>query len=281
MVEQVNVALAGQEKSPEQVKHDEEMAKVAEGNQGDLSIDNKDGEKTVVQPEGAPAVAERPAEIPEKFWDAEKGEVNTAALLKSQQDGEKALREKGIEPVEETPEVKPEGDQAPNAVTTAQANYDANGKLEESDYTALAGVGMDRASVDAYIAGQKAIISGLQTAAAEPFGGELENFNAAAEWAVDNLTKEEIAALDVQLTSTNAAIVKQGAVALQAKHAAGADIAPNVTIQGDAAASASGTSFRSSAEMQKAMSDPRYKNDESYRAEVAGKISRSNQKLFG
>ena len=275
MVDQVNVALAGQEKTPEEIAKEAEMVKVAEKNEGTLSLDNKDGEKTVVKPEGAPAVAERPAEIPEKFWDAEKGEVNTAALLKSQQDGEKALREKGIEPKDETPEVKPEGEQTPTAVTTAQANYDANGKLEEADYTALAGVGMDRATVDAYIAGQKAIIANLESAAAAPFGDSMDNFNAAAQWAGENLTKDEIAALDVQLTSTNPAIVKQGATALQAKYAAGADIIPEVTIHGDGATNQGGTSFSSSADMQKAMSDPRYKNDASYRAEVAGKISRS------
>ena len=277
MVESVNVALSNEEKPADQVAHEEAMKKVSDANDGIVSA----GDET-------PKVTERPAEIPEKFWDAEKGEVNTAALLKSQADGEAALREANIKPKED--EVKPEDDDtAPKGdevvtsevINKASEAFAKNGELSESDYESLEKAGMPKPMVDEYIAGQKAIVANLESAAAAPFGGDFENYNKAADWAAEKLSEDEIKALDIQLTSTNPAIVKQGAAALQAKYAANADITPETVIHGDGTQTTSGTAFRSSAEMQAAMSDPRYKTDAAYRAEVAGKVSRSDSKLFG
>jgi len=290
MVEKVNVELSPNA-TPEEVKaHEEAMTKLADENQGNLTIKDKDGNVVEVKPQGEPTgeqKVERPADIPEKFWDAEKGEVNIAALLKSQQDGEVALRagkpEVKPEPKEgEEGYVKPEdkSEAKPEVVANASKEYAEKGELTAETYTALEAQGMDRAMVDEYITGQKAIVAGLEAAAASPFEGDFTKYNAAADWAAEKLTDDEIKAFDIQLTSTNPAIVAQGAKALAAKYAAEADIAPDVTIHGDGSTNQGGTSFKSSAEMQAAMSDPRYKNDESYRQEVAAKIGRSPDTLF-
>jgi len=281
MVDTLNVGNSAPDPSIQQT-HEEKMAALADANQGTITATDKDGNQTVVTPrdQAAPTVAERPAEIPEKFWDAEKGEVNVPALLKSQQDAEAALR--GNEPAPETPaEGAPEGtteDQQP-VVAKASAEYAQKGEMSDATYAELETVGLSRAMVDQYIAGQEAIVESIRNAAGEPFGG-LEGYNKAADWAAENLSDDEIAALDVQLTSTNPAIVKQGAAALHSKYAANADITPDVTVSGTGSPN-TGTSFRSSAEMQAAMSDPRYKTDSAYRDEVAGKIARSSAALFG
>jgi len=277
-----------------QAEHDAKMAALADANQGNLSY-KKDGETTQVTGgeeaaggEAAPAVAERPADIPEKFWDAVKGEVNIPALLKSQKDAEAALRGKQAEPAkaEEAAAEETEAEAAPEvkadqtaAVTAASAEFAKDGALSESTYDQLATVGLDRGMVDTYISGQQAIVTQLETAAATPFGG-MEGYNEAANWAAENLTSDDIAALDVQLTSSNPAIVKAGAEALKARHAAEADITPDVTLSGQGSPSNAGTAFRSGAEMQAAMSDPRYRTDPAFRAEVADKIARSQANLF-
>lgn len=285
MVDKLNVPTSTPDPKIQET-HEEKMVKVAEENQGDLRQKTKDGEETVVTPQGqaAPTVTPRPDDIPEKFWDAEKGEVNVAALLKSQQDAEAALQ--GKKPTEEKPAEEekpkvPEGttDEQTPVVAKASEEYAEKGELSDATYESLEKVGLSREMVAQYISGQQALVSQIETAAGEPFGG-LEGFNKAADWAAEALNEDEIKALDIQLTSSNPAIVKQGAAALQEKYAANADISPEVTLSGNGSPN-TGTAFRSSAEMQAAIADPRYAKDSAYRDEVAGKIARSDAALFG
>jgi hypothetical protein len=283
MVDRVGQSTEQPEKDAAQKKHEEEMIAVADGNEGNLSMKEKDGSETVVTPQDQAAssdVPQRPDDIPEKFWDAEKGEVNVPALLKSQQDGEAALREQN----------KPEGDSEstegneaaageadPKVVEAASAEFAEKGELSADTYAALEGQGLSKDMVDQYIDGQKAIIERIQGAAFGAFDGGEEQYNEAANWAANNLSESEIQALDAQITSTNPAIVAEGAKALAAKWAENRDVDPTVTIHGEGNASVSGSYFKSGAEMQAAMNDPKYSKDESFRAEVAQKIARAEK----
>jgi len=231
----------------------------------------KEGEEGYV----APTVPKRPDNVPEKFWDAEKGVVNTEALLKSQADAEAALRQGTPKP---TPKEGEEGYVAPaagqdEAVANATTEFAEKGELTVETYTALEGVGLSKEIVDNYIAGQQSIVSTLQEAAYSPFEG-VEGYDRAAVWAAEHMDEAGIKALDVQLTSTNPAIVAQGAKALAAKYVAEADIEPN-TIRGDANNAAAGDSYASSREMMKDMSSNKYKTSAAFRAEVMAKIGRS------
>ena len=295
MVDKVVIELSPNATPEEIAAHDAAMAKVADENDGKLTMKDKDGNEVVVKPEVKPdgsEVTERPDDIPEKFWDAEKGVVNVAALLKSQQDGEAALRGK-TEPKpdgdkELTDEEKAAAEAAKNAeadpkvVADATAEFAEKGELTPETYEKLDKAGLSKEMVDQYIAGQTAIMVNHEAAVTGPFEGSIEEYNKAADWAAENLSEDEIKALDVQLLNSNPAIAKQGAAALQEKYAANADIDPTVTIQGDGnPGKTSGTSYKSSAEMQKDMADARYKKDPAFRAEVAAKIDRSDAKLFG
>lgn len=281
------------EKTAEQKEHDEKMAKIADENEGKLSMKEKDGTETVVTPgsqePAASTVTQRPDDIPEKFWDAEKGEVNVAALLKSQQDGEAAIRA-GTEPKpkpegEQTPEEKAAAEKAaaetgqadPKVVQDASAEFAEKGELSPETYAALEGQGLDKGMVDQYISGQQALIERVQNAAFGAFENGKDDYNAAADWAAANLTEDEVKALDVQITSTNPAIVAQGAKALSEKWVANRDVDPTVTIHGDGGANVTGAYFKSSAEMQAAMSDPKYGKDQAFRDEVMGKIDRAEK----
>lgn len=244
----------------------------------------KEGEEGYVAPTGEQKI-ERPDDIPEKFWDSEKGEVNIAALLKSQADGEAALRgQVKPEPKEgEEGYVKPEpkegeeGYVAPNqtkAVEAASAEWSEKGTLSDETYTALEGVGLSKDMVNDYIAGQSAIISTLQASAYEPFDGQ-EGYTQATTWAAENLSEDEIKAFDVQLTSTNPAIVAQGSKALAAKYKAEADHEPD-TLRGGGNGASAGDSYKSSREMMKDMNSSKYRTSEAFRKEVAQKLGRSN-----
>lgn len=293
MVDTVVVSMEGNEtRTPEeQVIHDKAMAELADKEATRLSaIDsrNKDGDvvlEPVVGDDGKPV---RPEAIPEKFWNADKGEVNVEALLKSQKDGEEAIRlaeaNKQLTPEEiaaaAAAKAAAEKD-APTdqvaSITAASAEFAEKGELTTETYDALAKVGLSKDMVNEYIEGQTAIRTTLTAAAHSPFEGSADEYSKAADWAADTLSDDEIAALDVQLTSRNPALVTQGAIALQAKYAAQADVDPTLTIHGDGGTSVTGTIFKSSAEMKAAMRDPKYAKDSAFRAEVAGKIDRASK----
>ena len=54
--------------------------------------------------EAAPGRIERPEEVPEKFWDAERGALRTEALLKSYRELERRLSARFAPPAEDAPE---------------------------------------------------------------------------------------------------------------------------------------------------------------------------------
>lgn len=246
----------------------------------------KEGEEGYVAPVDPNAVAKRPDNVPEKFWNAEKGEINTEALLKSQADGEAVISASGVKPP--VVELK-EGDEGyvaptvepvvpasadPKVVSDASAEFAEKGELSVDTYGKLEAAGLDKGMVDSYIEGQKAIVGKLQDAAYSPFDG-VDGYNEAANWAATTYTDDEVKALDVQLTSMNPAIVAQGAKALQARFVAEADLEPN-TIRGNSNNPATGGVYGSSREMMKDMNSKVYRTSAAFRAEVAAKLGRSN-----
>ncbi len=267
------------EQTPEQQEaaHNEQMAAIADEQ---TRLANPDAAPET--PAEDPKVPERPENIPEKFWNAETGEVNTEALLKSQQDGEAELRRLQQEgkSTDKNQQTDQEGSEPESsAVDAARTEYAENRTLSDETYARLEKEsGLTRQDVDIYIAGQEAIVTSLQNAAFGEFGGEQDNYVKATEWARENLSEDAIAALDVQLSSTNPAIVKEGAKALAAQYTANADISPDTVVNGDAETSTSGSFFKSSREMRQAMSDSRYEKDPAYRDEVARKIDRASKK---
>ena len=234
-----------------------------------------------VPAEGEQQVTARPDNVPEKFWDAEKGVVNTEALLKAQADAEAALRatqQGDPKPTEGEQEAPAEGEpevtkeQAP-VVANASKEFAEKGELSEETFKSLEGVGLSKEMVNAYIEGQKAIVSNLQSAAYEPFEGK-DGYDKAADWAAQNLPDGEIQAIDVQLTSNNPAIVAQGAKALMNVYAENADVEPSL-LRGNANNSDTGANYGSRAEMMKDMASSQYRTSEAFRTEVREKLRRS------
>ena len=249
--------------------HDDAMAaKAAEGVNGMGEEQPKDE---------APAKAERPEWLPEKFWDAESGSPRMEEMAKSYAELEKARADAGETPAE-TPAAESTGDEAQDsAIAAAEAEFAKDGKLSAERYDELAKVGISKAMVDNYISGQQAIATQLTNAAYGAAGGEAE-FKAAQEWAAANLSDAEIDAIDVLLSSDNPATVAEGAKNLYAKYSADADVTPDNPIIGNGGRTAnSGAHFKSGAEMQAAIADPRYKSDPAYREEVISKIDRAEK----
>lgn len=237
---------------------------------------------------GGDQVAQRPEDIPEQFWDAEKGEVNVAALLKSQQDGQAEISRlrQGDQQGDEQAGDESAGDETPadnqnEAIEQAgklrekaTAEFNESGDVSEETRQAIVDTGLySRAEVDTYIAGQKAIVKDLQDAAYGPFEGK-EGYEQAANWAAKNMDKETAEAIDLQLLSDNPAIVRKGAEALLREFVEKGNYEPP-TLRGSGNDNSAGDVYRSRAEMMRDMSSHRYRTDSGFRNEVAQKLRRS------
>jgi hypothetical protein len=230
-----------------------------------------------VQPpaqEAKPAVPQRPDNVPEKFWDAEKGVVRTDDLLKSYTELEAGKSKPAAEPPKEG-EKTPE--EAAKALADAKVNTEAmaeefakDGKLSEASYEALAKAGFGKDVVDAYIAGQEALAAQRDAQGYELAGGQ-EKYTAMAQWAVANLPQAERDAFN-DAVSGSPAQMKQAILGLKAQYEAAMGSDPKL-VKGSNGSNAGQGAFASRQQVTEAMRDPRYRADPAYRAEVERRIS--------
>ena len=234
----------------------------------------------------------KPKWLPDKFKSPED-------MAKSYQELEKQYTQlrQGKAPVDE-PAGKDTGDEAPlEEVAGKQATLEdvqeilpgfsedqimeysetawETGTLKDDQYKALEAKGFSREIVDQYIQGQLALAEGQRNALINAGGGETK-VNEMFSWAATNLDKKTV-------DSFNAKFEQGGPDALMAmellsaKYAQSGKAGSSGLVTG--AGNAPGVStdvFRSVAQVQQAMSDPRYKTDSAYRNEVAQKLGRSN-----
>jgi uncharacterized membrane protein len=179
--------------------------------------------------------------------------------------------------VEETPQDKPEVDaetqvnEIEQKLGTYSQEFFTNGKLSDESYQDLNKLGFSKAIVDQFIAGQQAVMAREEQAVYDSVGGK-DTYAAMVQWAGQNLSKDEIDAYNSALSSGNQAQMQFAVKGLQARFAANTR-EPSLKTAGGKAPPAS---FRSVAEVVAAMSDPKYKTDPAYRAEVERKVANSN-----
>ena len=94
-------------------------------------------------------------------------------------------------------------------------------------------------------------------------------------WASQNLTESAAEAFDATMSTGSLDQIRLAVAGLQAQYenATGYD---GEMLTGKASKSSSGDTFRSQAELVRAMGDPRYDSDPAYRQDVIEKLDRSN-----
>lgn len=219
-------------------------------------------------PKGDEGKPSRPENVPEKFWDADKGEIRQDALLEAygKLESNRGKPDDSSEPGSEADEA--EGEVSDSIVARAQAEFDDSGELSDETYASLAESGLDRDTVDAYIAGVEATRELAFTAA----GGE-EAYGEMIAWAEKNLTAAEISDFDKAVTDGRPRDLVKAVQELSQRYASKRSVEPNLVEGKNPAAQTNG--FRSKAEMTAAMTDPRYRTDAAFREEVAQKIAAS------
>lgn len=232
----------------------------------------------------------RPENVPEAYWDADKGEVNTGALLK-------ALAEKDTKPSTEPDDTDPAHQQQVDAVSgllqkhgLEYASFDKEfaegGKLSDDSYAKLDKAGFPRAMVEQYLAGNaQAQASALELAEQDiadikkTVGGDAQ-FGVLQNWAANGgMTEEQAYTYNALVNSGNKSQALAAVSYLKTLYAASEGEEPRGEVRGVAKGVSAVAPFRSTAEVTAAMRDVRYRKDPAYRAEVETRLAASD--VFG
>lgn len=239
---------------------------------------------------GDPVKAEKPADVPEKFWNAEKGVVDYVAMAKSYNELSTKLGQQkpAVEKpavvdtpvVEQTPEQKAAAEAAAVAAASKgvdfaalSAEYAEKGALTPETYAALDKKGFPKQVVDTYIEGQKSIAASYDKAAFDAAGSK-DQFTKMVDWAGKNLDGDSQKAFNDAVDSQDVGRLKLAVTGLRAAYEAAEGTDPTLIAGGNAGDSTVG--FKSMAEQKAAQSDPRYKKDAAYRETVYKRIAASN-----
>lgn len=263
----------------------EELAAVEKGRQGFGASEVN----PLVKPAEGP---QRPEGVPEKFWDAEKGVVNTEALLKSYTELERARTPEPSaapaqpDPAPVGPDGKIEAPKAPEApaaspltevITAAQQEYASAKEVSEDTVKKLEEAGIPREIFQLYLKGVEAQEAATIGAVHQIVGGE-DAYNEMARWAATNLSDAELDAFNAALD--NEALRENAVRGLYARFSEtrpneGRMIAPNGNSNaGD------GDVYTTRDQLIADQKSERYQTDESFRLAVQDKLLRSQANGF-
>lgn len=162
------------------------------------------------------------------------------------------------------------------AIAQVQTEYAEDGELSEGSYKALADAGYSKAFVDSYIAGQVALVNSYVAGIKEYAGGDakFQELYSHLETSNPEAAESLIAAIESRDMGTVKAIIN---LAGQSRvKSFGKPAARSLTKKGtQAVATRQVVGFESPEDMMKAMSDPRYRSNAKFRAEVEQKVYNS------
>jgi len=233
--------------------------------------------------------AERPEHIPEKFWDAEKGEARYEELAKSYAELEAKLAGKDKDKADDKDQSDEPSDDADKAKETLEAKgvteeefnewtetFQKEGKVTEEIYERLEGLGFSRTTVDAYIEGQQARQELYENKMFSEAGMTKDQFQTYTEWAATNW-KEGLDQYHEQLETDTVGALKS----LKEAYVSANGEEPSNPLTGDGYGQTSG-GYESQAQIERDMSSDEYKKDPAFRAKVQQKLARTPEDIvFG
>lgn len=222
----------------------------------------------------------RPEWLPEKFWDAENGQIRSEDLAKSYAELEKVKSSQ-----QESPSGEPDGlsiskADAEEAAEKAGLDFDSlaskyaeKGELSDEDYASLEKAGINRDTVDNYIRGQQALAEQFTQQMYNEFGGE-QAYQQMVKWAADNLSETQIDAFNEAVETGDPERAKLAIAGLRAQYSDVNGSDPSRQVDGNPAQK-DGATYGDEGEYVKDMEDPRYWDDPRYRAQVDAKFVRT------
>jgi len=224
------------------------------------------------------------ARLAGKYKDAqelEKAYIELEKKLGSRDGQEKETSEPEAQDQQETSDYATQID----AISRAAQEYESKGELS-SDTLAEFEKMSSKELIQAYFEYEKGLPTADAPQAVEltqqdinsiqnSVGGEAA-YQQLVGWAAQNFSEAEIQAFDNVVDSGNVAAINLALAGLQARYT-DANGYEGKMIQGKAAAPAD--TFKSQAEVVRAMSDPKYDRDPAYRDEIMQKLARSDLKF--
>ena len=211
---------------------------------------------------------ERPSWLPEKFQSGED-------LAKAYGELEKQFSSSKQQPSQ--PQDQPSQQQVEQAtgldLNPFYEEFAKEGKLTDASYENLAKAGLDKNLVDSYIAGQQAIANN-HVASIQQAAGGADKYAELVQWAGNNLAEGEINNFNEIVEKGSLEAATFAIKGLKAQYDAQFGTQPDL-LQGQTA-KVDNDVFRSTAEVVRAINDPKYQNDNYYRKTVEDKIKRSN-----
>lgn len=234
----------------------------------------EDTTSTPVETE-APEAPSRPEYVPEKFWNAETGEVNVEGLATSYT----SLEQKQSQPEPEAPTEPVEAAPALDLQPLAD-HFAAEGSLSEEHYAQLEANGISKMYADQYIHGLAASQQMFTQEIHNEVGGP-ENFTAMYQWAQSQLSPEEFGAFEQSLTEVNitdaTAInsLKLGVKGMYARWRENTSQPPAKTVEGATGSTTPADIYASKMEMMRDMNSYMYKRDPAEQERVTAKLERT------
>lgn len=264
----------------------EEPVKADQGTKGQPEGDNQEGKRQDKSGEGQENndKAQRPEWCPEKFWDADKGEVRTEEAFKSLNSLEKKMgsqeksgEEEGTEGQADEDQAKDERDPAKDLsdnIERAAKKFSETGEIPEKTAKKLQKAGLSEEHLNNYMEGLRAVGT-LRQMRAEELAGGSENLKEALNWAKDSLSPEEIKDYDQKVSS--GATYEDAVRALVSRFESANGREGNLVTSGAGNSAGPGDVYESKREMIDDMSSEKYHKDPAFRAHVQKKLSRSQK----
>jgi hypothetical protein len=275
----VDTVIVNAPKGEEDPKHVQEMIDVVD----QANAAAAEQADSAQRPDAEPQPEDRPSWLPEKFKSPED-------LAKAYSELESKLGKKeDPKPAEEAPKPE-EGDPKPETPPTQeQAREELNkrgleldkyneewaktGQLSEESFKELEDAGLSRATVETFIAGQKALAAQFETEVKSIAGGD-EGFSGMVEWARVNADPKEVAAYNKAIDSGDIAAAKLAVAGMYQKYL---EARPN---EGKLVTGSNGKPgadvYESVEDYIKDASNPEYKTNPAFRNRVIAKLGRSN-----
>jgi len=221
-------------------------------------------------------VQEKPEGVPDKFWNSDKGEIDSTSLLASYSELEKKLG--SPEPPEsESPQLDiPSESNSFDLGKYEQEYSDNDSSLKEETYVELKSkFGLDKTEVDKYIAYRQADSEAFNHEIFAMAGGE-KSYQGVMSWASNNLSKEEIAKTNSMLETGDKDQVRVGVMKLVNKHREAVGAEPIRSLSGNTSEQGSGVKpFASLQQAVEARKDKRFETDPAYRQQWERRVGSS------
>ena len=157
--------------------------------------------------------------------------------------------------------------------------FSDTGEINEDDYSKLGEAGFSKQVIDTYLDGLRGVGEGDEIPTQQiqnikdSVGGD-QAYEQMADWCQQNLSEQEIKAFDKITETADAPVIQLAVEGLYTRYQNAMGVEPDL-VTGRPAASGPNP-YRSTAEVQAAMSDPRYGKDVTYTENVYSRLNNSD-----